>query len=301
MTRQAPTGPSAAQPPSVAIVAGGAAVLQRRTAWVPAQDRRLVVGLQVLIGVTVLALWELAIAIELAEPLIFSSPLRIADRMASMLSGEIVYGRTIYDHIGTTFQQIVVGYVIGASSAVVVGYVLGRTSLVRRMLEPIILALFSIPKIALAPLFVLVLGIGFWSKVGIVFIEVFFVVFFNTLKGVMDVSEEYVHLARIMGARRLDVGRRVILPAALPSILIGLKMGVPFAIIGAVLGEYIASNRGLGWYILYSTNSFDASGLWAGILFLVAITWLLTQIVNVVSTRVLKWQPPRRGRTISIA
>jgi NitT/TauT family transport system permease protein len=93
----------------------------------------------------------------------------------------------------------------------------------------------------------------------------------------------------------------VILPAALPSILTGLKMGVPFAIIGAVLGEYIASNRGLGWLILYSTNSFDASGLWAGIVFLVAITWLLTQLVNVIQSRVLRWQAPKRGRTVSIA
>jgi NitT/TauT family transport system permease protein len=104
-----------------------------------------------------------------------------------------------------------------------------------------------------------------------------------------------------MGASRLQVSRRVILPAALPSILIGLKMGVPFAIIGAVLGEYIASNQGLGWFILYSTNSFDASGLWAGIIFLVAITWLLTQVVNLVQARVLRWQPPRRGRAVSVA
>jgi len=265
------------------------------------QDRRFVLVLQVVIGIVVLASWELAIAARLAQPLIFSSPLRIAERMVSMLGGEIVYGRTIFDHIGVTFQQIAIGYALGASAAVVLGYLFGRVRLLRRMFEPIILALFSIPKIALAPLFVLVLGIGLWSKVGIVFIEVFFVVFFNTMKGVLEVIEEYVHIARIMGASRWQTSRRVIIPAALPSILIGLKMGVPFAIIGAVLGEYIASNQGLGWFILYSTNSFDASGLWAGILLLVGITWTLGQLVNVAQARMLRWQPPRRGRSVSVA
>lgn len=257
--------------------------------------------LQVGIGIAVLGLWELAIAAELMRPLIFSSPSRIAERIVSMLGGEIIYGRTIFDHIGVTLQQILMGYVLGASSAVLTGYVFGRARRLRKTFEPIILALFSIPKIALAPLFVLVLGIGLWSKVGIVFIEVFFVVFFNTLKGVMEINEEYVHIARIMGASRLQVSRRVIVPAALPSILIGLKMGVPFAIIGAILGEYIASNQGLGWYILYATNAFDASGLWAGIIFLVTITWLLGQVVNLAQARVLRWQQPRRGHTVSVA
>jgi NitT/TauT family transport system permease protein len=275
-------------------------VVARRKPWIPAEDRRLVGALQIGIGLVVLALWELAIAVGLAQRIIFSSPVLIAERMVSMVGGEIVYGRTIFDHIGVTLQQIMIGYAMGASSAIVAGYVFGRVRQLRKVFEPIILALFSIPKIAIAPLFILVLGIGIWGKIGIVFIEVFFVVFFNTLKGVMEVNEEYVNIARIMGASRRKISRAIIIPAALPSIFIGLKMGVPFAIIGAVLGEYIASNQGLGWFILYSTNSFDASGLWAGILFLVAITWGLTQIVNLSQARVLRWQPPRRGRAVAV-
>ena len=301
MTPNGPLPRSATQAPAVSVGASGAVVVRRRKPYVPAEDRRLVVLAQIGIGLAVLGLWELAIAADLAEPLIFSSPSLIAERIASMLGGEIVYGRTIFNHIGATLQQIVIGYAFGATFGVVLGYVFGRVRLLRKTFEPIILALFAIPKIALAPLFVLVLGIGLWSKVGIVFIEVFFVVFFNTLKGVLDVNEEYVHIARIMGASRVQVSRRVILPAALPSILIGLKMGVPFAIIGAILGEYIASNQGLGWFILYSTNSFDASGLWAGIIFLVTITWLLGQLVNLAQARILRWQQPRRGHAVSVA
>lgn len=298
MARPAPLGIAASTSPSQVA---GPAVVRRRAPRAAADDRRVVLLVQVLILVGLLAFWEFAIAMQFVEPLIFSSPIRIAGRIVSMLTGEIVYGRTIFDHISVTFQQIAIGYVLGAAAAVILGYVFGRVRTLRKMFEPIILALFSIPKIALAPLFVLILGIGLWSKVGIVFIEVFFVVFFNTMRGVLDVADEYVHIARIMGASRFQVFRRVIIPAALPSILLGLKMGVPFSIIGAVLGEYIASNRGLGWYILYSTNSFDASGLWAGIIFLVTITWLLGQIVNIIQARVLRWQPPRRGRSVTVA
>lgn len=261
----------------------------------------LIVVLQIAVAAVVLGAWEAVVRLGFAEPLIFSSPLRIALRMVEMLGGEVIYGRTIYDHLGATLQQIGIGYAVGASAGIVGGYLLGRSRLALSIIEPYILALFSIPKIALAPLFIVVLGIGLWSRVGIVFIEVFFVVFFNVLKGVLDVNHEYINIARIMGASRSQLSRRVILPAALPSILLGLKVGVPFAMIGAVLGEYIASNHGIGWLILYSSNSFDASGVWASILFLVIITWTLSRVAAFVEARVLRWQPQRRGRSVAVA
>lgn len=263
-----------------------------RTVWV--------VVLQIAVAALVLGAWEAIIRLGLANPLLFSSPLAIAERIATMLGGEVIYGRTIYNHLGATMQQIAIGYVLGASVGIAAGYLLGRSRLALSILEPYILALFSIPKIALAPLFIVVLGIGLWSRVGIVFIEVFFVVFFNVLKGVLDVNPEYVNIARIMGATRAQLTRRVFLPAALPSILLGLKVGVPFAMIGAVLGEYIASNHGIGWLILYSSNSFDASGVWASILFLVAITWTLSRVAALVESRALRWQPQRRGRSVAV-
>src|SRR5690606_33882337 len=156
------------------------------------------------------------------------------------------------------------------------------------------------PKITLAPLFILALGIGLLARVGIVFIEVFFVVFYNTLKGVVEVNEDHVNIARIMGASRYRVARRIIMPSALPSILVGLKVGVPFAMIGAILGEYIASNQGLGWLILYSSNSFDSSGTWSAILFLVATTWALGQILATIERRVLRLRRQRRGRGMEV-
>ncbi len=262
--------------------------------------RRRVIAAQLLVAAFVLGLWELAVRTEFADPLLFSSPIRIVDRLVTMLSGEVIYGRTIYDHLGSTLQQIFAGYAAGAAVGITLGYLLGRSRLLMRVFEPYILALFSIPKITLAPLFILALGIGLLARVGIVFIEVFFVVFYNTLKGVVEVNEDHVNIARIMGASRYRVARRIIMPSALPSILVGLKVGVPFAMIGAILGEYIASNQGLGWLILYSSNSFDSSGTWSAILFLVATTWALGQILTAIERRVLRWQPQRRGRGMTV-
>lgn len=261
----------------------------------------LVVLLQLLVAAVILGAWEAIVRVGYADPLLFSSPLRIGERVIEMLAGEVIYGRTIYHHLGATLQQIGIGYVAGSLAGIAGGYLLGRSRVALSIVEPYILALFSIPKIALAPLFIVVLGIGIWSRVGIVFIEVFFVVFFNVLKGVLDVNREFINIARIMGASRSQLSRRVILPAALPSIFLGLKVGVPFAMIGAVLGEYIASNHGIGWLILYSSNSFDASGVWASILFLVVITWSLGRVAAFVERRALRWQPERRGSAVAVA
>jgi len=272
----------------------------RRTRPVGEPSTVFVVALQLAVAAVVLGVWEALIRAEFADPLIFSSPLRIAERLVEMLSGEIIYGRTIFDHLAATLQQIAIGYVVGAVVGIVAGYLLGRSRIALAILEPYILALFSIPKIALAPLFIVVLGIGLWARVGIVFIEVFFVVFFNVLRGVLDVNREYIHIARIMGASQTQLTRRVILPAALPSIMLGLKLGVPFAMIGAVLGECIASNQGIGWLILYSSNSFDVGGVWASILLLVVITWVLSRVAAWVEARALRWQPERRGRAVAM-
>jgi NitT/TauT family transport system permease protein len=113
------------------------------------------------------------------------------------------------------------------------------------------------------------------------------------------VSEEHVSIARIMGAGRVAITRRVIIPAALPSVLLGLKMGVPFGVIGAIIGEYIAATQGIGWLIIRSTSFFDASGLFAALFFLVAATWLLSQIVALIEARLLRWQPQRRQELVT--
>ncbi len=250
--------------------------------------------LQVLTGVAILGAWQLAANTNLVSRVLLGDPAGIIKKMVDMLGGERIYSRTLYDHLAATLRVIFIGYAVGAVSAILLGFVFGRSRPLRRVFEPLILAVASVPKIAIAPLIVIVLGIGEVSRISIVFIEVFFIVFFNTIQGVYAVDEEYVNIARIMGASRLQTWRRVVLPAAVPDILLGLRLGVPFAMTGAVLGEFIASNMGIGWLILYSGAVLDASSLWAGLVFLVATTWVLSLVIGAVEQRLLRWQPQRR-------
>ncbi|MGH3741009.1 MAG: ABC transporter permease [Micromonosporaceae bacterium] len=247
---------------------------------------------QVLLGVLLLGAWQWATEESLLNPMLFSSPERIAEELAEMAMGDEIYSRTIYDHILTTLKSILIGYVIGAPAAALSGFALGRSKLAAEVLEPYILVFFAIPKISLAPLFVIIFSTGLSSKVAIVVIEVFFIVFYSTLRGVLQVNEEFVHIAKVMGASRLTVLRNVLLPASLPSIVAGLRLAVPFAMIGAILGEYIASNQGLGWLVLYFGSTLDATGLFAALVFLVLVVALLDALVRVIEARAVPWQPP---------
>jgi NitT/TauT family transport system permease protein len=265
--------------------------VQRRSFW---DGRRGTVVLQIAVGIAILAIWELLSRAQILNPILIGTPTGIGQRIVEMLAGDAVYSRTIYDHLWTTLQVVIIGYVAGSAGGVVLAFGLGRSRYLSRVFEPLILAAASVPKIAVAPLFVIVLGIGITSKLAIVFIEVFFMVFFSALRGVVEVNEDYVHIARIMGASRWEVMRRIIVPAALPDIMHGLRMGVPFAMIGAILGEFISSNQGLGWLILYSSSSLDPNSLWAALAFLVVTTWLLGALLGAIESRVLAWQPQRR-------
>lgn len=277
--------------------AAGRPVGRRRNPVV--RERTLVIlGQLGIIGALVLA-WEFAGRSGAINSRVFSYPSAIIERVFSMLAGEDLHGNTVFEHLLATGHALVVGFAIGAVLGVALGFVLGRSALLARVLEPYLLGIYSIPKIAIAPLFVLLFGIGLESKIAVVVMGVFFMVFFNTFAGVLSVNEEFINIARIMGANGAAVTRRIIVPAALPSILLGLKMGVPFGVIGAIIGEYIAATKGIGWLIIRSTSFFDASGLFAALAFLVVSTWILSQLVALIEARVLRWQPQRRQELVT--
>jgi NitT/TauT family transport system permease protein len=258
--------------------------------------RGVLLVLHLLVAGALLGGWHYSTDSGLLNAMLYSSPQRIFERFLEMATGQEVYGRTIYDHILTTLRAILVGYLIGAPAAALAGFLLGRSKLAAEVLEPYILVFFAIPKISLAPLFVIIFSTGLASKIAIVTIEVFFIVFYSTLRGVLEVNEDFVRLAKVMGAGRGTVLRNVLLPAALPSIVAGLRLAVPFAMIGAILGEYIASNQGLGWLVLYFGSTLDATGLFAALLFLLLVVGLLETVVGVIAARALPWRSePERG------
>ncbi len=241
--------------------------------------------LRLVLAAAIVVAWQLASG-RLVDPLFVSSPVAVAGRLV-----ELVRNGEIWVHLRATVTAVVEGYVLGAVVGIALGFATGRSATLSQTIEPFLMAFYSIPKMALAPLFVIWLGIGLASKVAIVFLSVFFLTFFNTYAGVKDVSEDMINLARIMRASRRTVFTKVIFPAATPSIVLGLKMGLPYGIIGAFVGEFIASNKGIGYYILYSSSVFDSTGVFAGVLVLLALVVLANWALGRLEAWLVRWRP----------
>lgn len=232
---------------------------------------------------SVLAIWQFGVS-DASLPY-FSRPTIVIGRLVHLLGGA-----TIYKHIYVTMIEIVSGYVLGAVLGLFLGFLLGRAPFLSAVLQPYIMALYSIPKIALAPVFIVWLGLGISSKIAVVLLSSFFLVFFNTYSGLLGVNEELVRLARLMGASWPQTLGRVILPAAAPQIFLGLKTAVPYAVIGAVIGEYIGANEGLGFFILYASQTYDVPSLFSGIILLVLIVYLVNIGLTRIENHIMKWR-----------
>jgi NitT/TauT family transport system permease protein len=251
-----------------------------------------IVAAQVGILIVLLVLWQFLVT-EASLPY-FSRPTLIAAKLCELLR----HG-DIYRNISVTLSEIAIGYAIGAVFGLSLGFALGRSRFLSAALQPYIIGLYSIPKIALAPVFIVWLGLGMASKVAVVFVASFFLVFFNTYSGLVSINEELVRLARLMGASWPQTTLRVILPAAADQIFLGLRTAVPYAVIGAVIGEYIGSNEGLGYFILYASQTYDAAGLFSGIIILVAIVFLANFGLSWLESRVIRWRRVE-GQTVQL-
>ena len=197
----------------------------------------------------------------------------------------------IWTDIAITFWEILLGYVIGAITGGALGFVLGFRPRLARIVEPYILIISAIPKIAIAPIMIIALGIGTQSKVAVVVSMVFFLMFYAVFSGVKQIEPDFIHQARIMGASRGTVIAHIVAPAIAPNIFDGLKTSIIFAVIGALIGEFIAAKAGLGFYILNASGAFNIDGIWVGIILIIALVFALTTVIGVVERRVLRWLP----------
>lgn len=257
--------------------------IQSKRRRMVSQRRMLVVGTQIAILTALLCAWQFGVSQE-SRPY-FSSPILVGQKLIALLSAP-----PIYRHMRVTLAEIAVGYGMGAAFGLSLGMVLGRSALLSAIFQPFVIGLYSVPKIALAPVFIVWLGLGMASKVAVVFLSSFFLIFFNTYSGLLAINEELVNIARLMGANWWQVARRVIFPAAASQIFIGLKTAVPYAVIGAVIGEYIGSNEGLGYFILYASQTYDAPALFAGIIILVAIVFATSHLLSMLEGRLIHWK-----------
>jgi NitT/TauT family transport system permease protein len=187
---------------------------------------------------------------------------------------------SLWAHLGATLSVMITGYVVGCAVGISLGLLFGFLPRLYRVLVPFVAAFYALPKIALAPLFIILLGIGMSSKVALVAITVFFLLLNSTIDGIRDVDRDLVQSLRLMGATRLEVMRKVLVPSALPWIFTGARISVRYAFTATLLAELIAANRGLGFLIEFNSGNFNATGSYAAIVVLVAFSVTLTEILT---------------------
>ncbi|MFI5911731.1 ABC transporter permease [Dactylosporangium sp. NPDC051541] len=278
-------------------------------------------GVRVLIVVVGLGLWELAARywVDFDGNTHFSKPLDWKDHAQRWALDQFFYSQPsqiwqrlvdwftvgpssgpIWEHIGVTMWEAVSGFVIGSVGGVVLGVLLGRARFLADVLAPFIKAANAIPRIVLASLFVIWFGLGLSSKIATAVVLVFFAVFFNAFQGAREVDRNLVNNARILGASRSKVLTSIVIPSATSWILASLHVAFGFALIGAVVGEVIGAKRGLGLLIAHSQGTFDAAGIYAGMIIITVIALVAEWLLTAVERRLLRWRPPSSTEAVQV-
>ncbi|OEF97415.1 ABC transporter permease [Desulfuribacillus alkaliarsenatis] len=235
----------------------------------------------------ILISWELLANTGVMNPFYTSQPSRIfADLIQFYNSGDLV------KHTSVTLKEALWGLAIGTVIGIIAGFILGLVDILGKVFEPIITALYGIPKLALAPIFVLWFGLGIESKIIMASLLVFFLVFFSTYAGIKSVDRNLLTSVKLMGASRFQLIIKVILPSCVPWILAGVRGGLGASLIGAIVGEYMGASAGLGWMISYATSFFQVDRVMACIFILFFIGIIFNMLLKNIEKVLLKWRPP---------
>lgn len=234
-----------------------------------ARDRRYILAWR--IGLLALALlaWQLLSGV-LLDPFFFSSPSRILDALAGLFTS----GR-LFEHAGYTIYEAFAGYLLGSAAAVLAAAVFGPSPRLYAVIEPFLLSLYAVPSVAIAPLLIVWFGVGIASKVCLAAYFVFFVVFMNAVTGVRAVQPGWISTVRVMGASRLQILTKIVLRGAAPHLVAGLRLAVPEAVIGAIVGEFISAQKGIGYLILSASAKYQTAGVFAAVLILAVLVLVM--------------------------
>jgi NitT/TauT family transport system permease protein len=241
---------------------------------------------QLLLTVVVLGAWELLGRAGIIDEFFFPLPSDILVTVWQWVSSGYVF-----PHLWVTMQEAALAFVTGAAAGLVLGFLLARVRFLERLLDPFLQMFNALPRVVLAPIFLLWFGLGIWSKVAFGFTLVFFIVFFNTLEGVKSVDRVLVDNARMLGASEKQLLRHVFIPSALTWIFSSLHISVGFAITGAVVGEYLGASAGVVYAIAQAQGVFDTRGVFAGMFILMIAVLIIDLLVNRVERRLLRWRP----------
>ena len=248
-------------------------------------QRQPILGWQLALGAAALLAWEVGSRAHVLDPFFFSRPSDVAARVWQWATTG-----TLWRHLLTTFSEALLSFAIGGLLGVTSGFVLARVPFLAALLDPFIRVANALPRVVLAPIFLLWFGLGIWSKVALGVTVVFFVVFFNTLRGVREVDRVLLDNARMLGATERQLMRHVLVPSALTWIFSSLHVSVGLAIIAVVVGEYLGAARGVGYMIAQAEGVFDTTGVFAGMTVLAAGVLVVSTIVDRVEARLLRWK-----------
>ncbi|GAC1317678.1 MAG: ABC transporter permease [Chloroflexota bacterium] len=257
-----------------------------------ARSRRqiLVQVLRAVLGLVIIGGWEIGARTDIIDPFFFGQPSGIAAQLGKWFQNGTAQG-PLWEQILVTLEETVLGFLIGVFLGVIFGVVLGRNRLLADVCGPYIKALNAMPRVVLGSIFVIALGLGMPSKVALAVVLVFFVVFFNAFQGVREVDRNLLNNARILGANERQISTSIILPSALTWIIASLHTSFGFALVGAIVGEYLGAVKGIGLMIATAQGTFNANGVFAAMLILAIVAVLAESVVTWLENRLIRWRP----------
>jgi NitT/TauT family transport system permease protein len=261
--------------------------------------KTLVRATQAATAVIILGTWEILSRVGVIDPFFFGSPFGIVSRLADWVVNGTAYG-SLWLQIWVTIEESLLGFGAGVALGVICGVTLGEVPFLADVFAPFIKAVNALPRIVLGSIFIMWLGLGLASKVMLAAVLVFFVVFFNAFQGVRSVDRNFVANARILGATRLQVVCHVVIPSAMTWIIASLHVALGLSIIGAIVGEFLGSEHGLGLVIATAQNTFDANGVFAAMLIIGIMAVGAEAVMEVLEKHLLAWRPPSAGDSVKV-
>ncbi len=265
-----------------------AAAAAKRAAW---RRITLVWAGRVGLAAVVLGGWQAFTTWGIVDPFFFGQPSGIWNRLIDLFQHGTEFG-SFYGNIWTTIQEALLGFAVGSVTGVVFGVALGQSRFLSDVLGPYIKMVNAIPRIVLGSIFIVAFGIGVTPKILLAAVLVFFIVFFNAFQGVREVDRNILANAKVLGASQMQIIRHVIVPSALTWIIASLHSAFGFAIVGALVGEVLGAQKGLGLVIKTAQNNFDPNGVFATMLVIAVIVLGAEWLIGKLEHRLLSWRPP---------
>jgi NitT/TauT family transport system permease protein len=263
-------------------------------AW---RRRAAVYGARLAVLVVVVGGWQLFTELKLVDKFFFGQPSGVWSRAWQWMQHGTAQG-SLWQQINVTLEEAALGFAIGVAAGVVLGITLGRIRFLADVFGPFIKVMNSIPRIVLGSIFVVAFGLGMTSKVLLAIVLVFFAVFFNAFQGAREVDRNLVANARILGASRRQVTWHVVLQSAFTWIIASLHVAFGFALIGAIVGEFLGAQKGLGLLIRTAQGTFDANGVLAAMVIIAVVALIAEYLITLIERRLLAWRPSQVSRAL---